>query len=510
MCIGMSAFSQQTDIEKFRRMAYEAKLKGDHETAILNYQEVLKIAPEDYDAKLALARLFFQQKKYDHAYSYYDLIYTNDNTDVEAINGFGKIYFRQGELNKAIIEFKKSIALAPKHVPPYFDLAQLYIEKNKFDSAQIIYLRIIDIDNTYAEAWGGIGNMYYWREKPYSAIPYYEKAMALDPANTLWQKKLANIKRIIAYNASATFLYVNEREESYNIDAFIQKYSLSKRITSLVDLSVSTLFDRSNRDYYGDSLDAIRWYDNSWLKLNCILPNNRFSAYVGFTKSDSRLSTYGANWTSYFKLSALKFKNSITAGYDYYYYWNQVGKNFLTDNFTISYKKFNLDLGIIYGAVIDNYVADYYADVYDTIANPHHAYSIGLKYQLFSKPKISIGLRHSYYDFTYQSPRYYSPNERYLDGVFFSSYYEMKNFYAYVDFSYNLGQETYYEEATNGAIQGPSVRYDEFVNNNLNNWASNIDFGYNRNSISFSMGGGRFYNPYYENTTFYLAIKGRF
>jgi len=459
---------------------------------------------------LALARLYFQQQQLNSSFYYYDLIYSDDKNDVEALIGFGKIYFEQGKSDQAAFHFKRAVSLLPRYVPTYFDLAKLYQAKGDFDSARFYFTEIINIDPTYAEAWGGIGKLYYWTEKPYSAITYYKKAIALDPENKLWQKDLKNIEKTIAWRAAATFLFVNEKEESYNIDAYIQKYGLSKRISNHFDISLNTLFDRSIRDYSFDSLDAKRWYDNSWAKINFILPNNRFSAHLGYSKSDSRLSTYGLNWTSYFKISKFKFRNSLSGGYDYYYYWNQVGKNAVSNNFSVSYKKINLNLGFLYGAVIDNYVADYYQNIYDTIANPHISYSVSLKYELFSKPKTFIGLRHSFYDFQYQSPRYYSPNERYLNGLFISSYYELGKFYFFGDFSYNLGKETFYEEAINGQFQGPIVRYDEFFNENLNNWSGNIDIGYSHKNTSFSIGAGHFYNPYYENTTAYLALKSLF
>lgn len=506
----LGVFSQEKDIEYWRNAAFEAKTKGDLETSILNYKEVLKINQDDYDAKLALARLYYDKKEYSNSFFFYELIYSSDNEDIEAINGFGRIYFRKGEFNKAIFYFKKSVQLLPTYVPPYFDLSKSYIEKGELDSAQLTLLTINTIDNTYSEAWGGIGKIYYWQEKPYSAIPYLEKAIELDPENIVWEQTLARIKKTIAYNFSATYLLINEKEESYNIDAFVQKYSLSKRLTNRFDLSLNTLFDRSNRDYNDDSLDAKRWYDNSWAKLTYIRPNNRLSAYAGYSKSDARLTTYGMNWLSNFRLSKFKFKNSLTAGYDYYYYWNQVGKNSISEKFTTTYKKINLDLGFLYGEVSDNLIADYYLNVYDSIPNPHYGYSVSVKYQVLSNPKTFIGIGHSYLDFKYQSPKYYSPNERYLNGFYISTYYELKNFYFYADFSYNLGQETYYEEAVDGEFQGNNFRYDEFLNTNLNNWSTNIDFGYTIKNISMSLGGGHFDNPYYVNTIAYLALNAKF
>lgn len=517
--LSLNICAQPKDIEQWRSAAFEAKTKGDIGTSITNYKEVLKINPEDYDAKLALARLYFDKKDYSNSTKYYELIYKNDFKDVEAIFGLGKIYFKIGEYDKAIQYFKKAIDLLPTNIPPYFQLAQVYKEKNDLESAIGVYEKILKIDKTYAEAWGGMGQVYYWQEKPYSAISYLEKAKSLDPANELWTTELKKVKNSISFNFSTMFLYVNEKEESYNIDALIQRYGITKRISDAFEISLNTLFDRSDRDYSVDLPDTVRWYDNSWAKATIILPNNRMSVYGGYSKSDSKFSTYGINWATSFKVSDIKFNNSLTAAYDYYYYWNQVGKNSVTNNFTTTYKKFRLDLGLLYGEVTENVIADYFMGVYDTIPNPHHAYSVNFKYQIISNPKTHIGVHHSYYDFNYQSPRYYTPNERYLNGLMISSYYELNKFYIYFDFSYNLGQETFYKETPNGKFKGQFIdtdgeiynfKYDEVSNKNLDNWSTNLDFGYNIKNISISAGGGRFYNPYYENITAYLAFKARF
>jgi tetratricopeptide (TPR) repeat protein len=507
LSVGLNAYAQQNDIESLRKKGYDERLKGNFDEAIINYQKILLIQASDYDAKLALAVLHFFKKDYKKSLHFYQLIYADDQTDVEALHGIGKCYIRMGKFSTSKLYLQQAINYLPENIPPYFDLAICYVDAGKFDSAIITYEQIINIDPTYAEAWGGIGKIYYWKEMPYTAISYLEKAIQLDPSNKTWQKNLDNINKVISYKPSFTSLFITESEEVYTIEAKIQKLRLSKRLSNTIDINVNTLLDHSDRNYEIDSLDSKRWYDNTWLILNFIKPKNRFSLNVGYTLSDERLSSYGFSWSSYFKKAKFKFRNTINLGYDYYYYWNEVGKNFIRNNFRTTYKNFIFDFGLLYGEVVNNYVADYYQNVYDSIANPHYAYSLSLKYQLIKNPKILLGVQHSFFDFSYQSPRYYTPNERVLNGVFISAYYELKKFYIYTDFSYNLGRETFYEESLNGEHQGPLIRYTEYYNTNLNNWSFNFDFGYSINKFTLSTGYSRFYNPYYQNSTLYVSAK---
>jgi tetratricopeptide (TPR) repeat protein len=68
--------------------------------------------------------------------------------------------------------------------------------EGKTDSAILIYQEIIDIEPTYAEAYAGIGKMYYWKNKPKSALRYYDKAIRLDPANSDYLAYKSCLKRV--------------------------------------------------------------------------------------------------------------------------------------------------------------------------------------------------------------------------------------------------------------------------------------------------------------------------
>ncbi|MEA3497046.1 MAG: tetratricopeptide repeat protein [Bacteroidota bacterium] len=499
----LGLFAQQNNKEYWRNLAYKAKLKGDIETSITNYKKVLKIDSEDYDAKLALAFLYYDKNNFKQSLNYYKLIYKNDNKDVEAINGFGRIYHKQSKYNKASFYFQKAINLLPSYMQQYFDLAQVYIEKGNLDSARITYFQIINKDNTYAEAWAGIGKMYYWENRPDIALKYYEKAISLDSSNEKFNKIYKDIKNELAYSFSATLKKINEQEESYEINAIVQKYSFNKRLNDNFAISLNTMFDYSDRDFANDIGDTGRCYDNSWAKFSWITSNNKVSAYFGYSKSDSRATSYGINCLSSFHISKIKFKNSFTAGYDYFYYWNQVGKNSISNSLTTSFKKFSLKTNYMYGVVDKNYISDYYADKYDTLTNPHQSYLISLNYKIFKNPKTVVAINHSFLDFEYKSPLYYTPYERVLNGISLSSYYSIKDFYFYLNFAYNIGYETYYEENTSGS----GNKFNKLSLTDINSWNGGFETGYNLKKLSFSIGGSHYDNPYYKNTIAYFSLK---
>lgn len=497
LSINIFVIAQNNDTEYWRKLGYEAKTNENFDEAIVNYSKILEIQSDDYDARLALARLYHLKADYQTAISFYNKIYQNDSTDVEALNGFGACYMKLEKPKDASIYYKKAIIFLPGEVQLYFDLAKAYIWDEKLDMAIETYYKIIAIDDTYSEAYSGIGKILYWQEKPKSAISYYQKALALDPKNEEIIKEYEDVSNTLKYQISATLNLVNETEESYKIDAFIQKYSLSKRINDHINVSANFLLDHSDRTFTNANNDTTRWFDNTWFKANWITKHHNFGIYGGYSSSDDKYSSYGINWKWTFNIKSLAFKNNITAGYDYFYYWNQIGGKSIADNLSVTFRRFGFDAGYTFGIIDSALITDPYKNKYKVDFNNHHSYSFSLLYKVFVKPMVKIALNHSYLDYDYKSKLYYSPYGRQLTGASVIFYYDYKKFYLYGNFAYNKGNEYYYSIDT-------TVNK---INMNVDNWSTEMESGYNLKTFSFSIGGSKFYNPYYESYLVYFSIK---
>lgn len=363
-------------------------------------------------------------------------------------------------------------------VNDYFRLAKSYIYNDELDSAILIYKKIMEIDDTYAEAWEGIGKMLYWKGYPKSAIEYYIKATNLDPTNKELQKDMENIENELRFVVSGSLQAVNENEETYNIDAFVQKYSLSRRTGDHFYFSVNPMLDYSKRTYT-DQPEEKRWYDNTWGKISYITPHHKISAFFGGSVSDEQLTSYGISWETNFNISKFKIRNVVEGAYDYFYYWNEVGHDYVSNSLTVNYRFLAIDGIYRYAVVRNNYIRDYHKKD----KNPNDLYSASLKFRIFNTPKIYLGFNYQYRNYEYQSPLYYTPYERSLYGVYFSSYYSYKKLYNYIDFFY--GTDNY----------------------DVINWTGNLEFGIIVNNISFSLGGSRFYNEFYKNYNLSFAVK---
>ena len=501
----VSFYGQNNDTENWRNLGYQAKVDGDYKDAIDNYLKVLIIDSTDYDARLALARLYTIVEKYKTSIQFYNKILQNDSTDVEALNGLGNCYIFIDKSKRSVYYFERALHFLPGEIQQYFYLAKAYSYSGKLDEAIDVYLEINKIDNTYSEAWAGIGKMYYWKGKPKTATLYYAKALELDPENEKMISENQEIHNELKFGLSLNVGPVQEVEENYEINALISKVKLEKRINDHFHIEANVLLDYSNRVFTDNIGDTTRWFNSSWIKGNYISEHHKISAYVGYSASDNLFSTYGLNWTLNYNIGKFTVKNSITAGYDYFYYWNRVGGKSVSDILSLSYSNLSFTASYTIGNVDSVLVADYISDTYGISNNPYTAYAFSLAYKVLKRPVIKIGLNHSYLNFEYKSPLYYSPFDRKLTGASTSIYYNYKKFYVYGSFSYNLGTEIYYDEEGNG--NGSGNKNAQIVKMNVNNWSTNIEIGYNFKPITFSVGGSNFYNPFYRNITGFFAIK---
>jgi len=472
-------FEEDTNnTEYWRKLGFAEKENGNFKTSVELYKKVLAIDNNDYDARLAVARLYYVLKEFDLSIENFQVIYDNDKTDVEAMLGFGRAYYKKKDFKKSIHFYSLVIKHLPDYVPTYFDLALVYRANNDLDSAIIAYQQVLKIDSTYAEAWSGIGKMMYWKGFPKSALVYYEKAVELDPENIELVKYYNKIKSELQYMVSASLHIINEKEEIYNIDAIIQKYRINKRFTDHFSISLNPLIDYSKRKY-NDSTAEEKWFDNTWLKVTYLTPHNNISGFLGVSSSENQLTSYGLSWDFNSSISSVKIKNSATIAYDYFYYWNKAGHDFFMDNIRFIYKRFTVDGMYRYAMVRKNFIWDY--ETKDE--NPNQLYNINIKYEVVKNPKISIGYNYNYRNYENQSPLYYTPYERSISGFLFSSYYSFKKFYKYIEFSY--GEDNY----------------------KIVNWTGSFEFGITDNRYSFSIGANRYYNEYYENYNMFLAIR---
>jgi tetratricopeptide (TPR) repeat protein len=493
--------AQNADPEYWRVQAFQSKTEGNFARAILQYQQILRADSSDYDARLALGRLYVRTGNIDSAQLFFSMIYANDSTDVEALSGLGECYRITGKYKKAIHCYERALLLLPGNAPLRLSLAMVYGYDGRLDDAIALYQQINAGDSTWSESWAGLGKMYYWKGMPHKADQYYQRALALDPHN---EELLADYDKIREEVRGAVSLKVrplSEVEESYEINAITSSLKIEKRLNDNFHLDGNILVDYSHRSYTNNMADTTRWYNNAWLKASLLLQRHKFSLYGGYSASDATVTPLGGSWMVSTTLGGISLKNTLSGGYDYFYYWNKVGAKSVNEDIMLGYGIFKLSARVAAGRVDAVLIKDVLADTAYVDNNDYQSYGASLGAKVITAPDITLSLNYSYLDYRYKSPMYYSPFGRKLAGASVSLYHKMKHFYIYGYFAYNIGNEYNYEYITD---------HYEPVDLKVDNWSTELEAGYKFDPFTLSLGYSRFHNPYYESASVFIQLKSLF
>ncbi len=273
--------------------------------------------------------------------------------------------------------------------------------------------------------------------------------------------------------------YLKEIEENFTTATVYQNIKLSEKFSDKFSLSLNSRIEYAERISNKEGNNK-KWFDNTYIKPEYSFnKHNVLSLFAGASISDSVITSYGFSYKATLENENYEIRNYLTMSYDYFYYWNQIGQNYVNDNIEFRYRDFKVLTGFYYGVVDFNYIENY-----DYKAkNPNSLFSFEIHYKLLNEPAVNAGFAFSARDFKYHSPLYYSPDDRKLTGVFANLYENADKFYFYL----------------NGG-----ARVD---NENIFIWDTDAEIGYENKGFSASIGFGRYDDPYYTNYNAFLNLS---
>lgn len=109
-----------------------------------------------------------------------------DTKNAHVWNELGNVYFNTGAFEEAVTAYSKAIELDDWFAWPYSNLALVYVQKEKYAEAILLYQRSIELfssDKDKAITWNRLGNVYRRLTDYDNAIACYQRADELDPNN---------------------------------------------------------------------------------------------------------------------------------------------------------------------------------------------------------------------------------------------------------------------------------------------------------------------------------------
>lgn len=156
----------------------------EYESATRNYTLAIDIDKNNITAYYKRADTYRRMFKYDLALiDYTSVIKFNSKVPNNAYTKRGATYFALGEFDKAILDLRIAIKESPQDVEPYYELAKVYYEQDKIDSAFQNLNIVLQLDSLYNLAYLLRGQIFMYKQQYQLAINDYDIAIKLQPNN---------------------------------------------------------------------------------------------------------------------------------------------------------------------------------------------------------------------------------------------------------------------------------------------------------------------------------------
>ncbi len=106
----------------------------------------------------------------------------------------GKMLFKEGNYQEAVLEFKKVLALQPDFVPAYNYLGKSYAILNDYEQAEQHFQKVIQLAPGVDEGYTNLGLLFELKGEKSKALSYLTKALSLNPQNARAKEHLQSLK----------------------------------------------------------------------------------------------------------------------------------------------------------------------------------------------------------------------------------------------------------------------------------------------------------------------------
>ena len=167
--------------ELFNR-ALELHRRGELEAAKKNYEQLLKLYPQNPDVLHLLGVVALQQKDLSKAIGLISKSLVVKPNMPNAFNNLGSAYKEQQEIDKALKCFECALKIDPLFEDAISNIGNIFYDKRNYGEAMNFYNRAISLNPRHADAHYNRGNIHLHFERYSAAIDDYSKALEVNPS----------------------------------------------------------------------------------------------------------------------------------------------------------------------------------------------------------------------------------------------------------------------------------------------------------------------------------------
>ena len=190
--------------------------KKDLDSAIFHYSEVLQINPKHikayYQRGLIFSNVWANHFNCEKAIADLNEVILLSPEHYEAYVQRGYAYSRVN-IEKSILDYTEAIRINPDYVQAYSMRGSAYEGKEEYDNAIMDYSKIISIDSNDALAYVYRASVYNKKGDNDKAISDFVKALMLSPYNYQFWQEYAAIKKLSPEEMAESSLCVKHAEE---------------------------------------------------------------------------------------------------------------------------------------------------------------------------------------------------------------------------------------------------------------------------------------------------------
>ena len=177
---GINLYSKNSDF--YRQKGNSSFEKGDMESAIIDYQQAIKLNPnQSAEVYQKLGNAYSQQAKFSEAIVAYNKALDLDSNNASVYFLLGKVQVKQDKLIEATSSYKKAIELQPDSIWLYENLGEALHKLGQFEAAIKVYAKALEVDFNNFKIYAQLGNAQMKSGDCSGAITNYNKALELYP-----------------------------------------------------------------------------------------------------------------------------------------------------------------------------------------------------------------------------------------------------------------------------------------------------------------------------------------
>ncbi len=185
----------------FGGKAIETKESQGSKDAIKEYEEILKLKPNDFDAHFQIGKAYMEEKKWKSAITEFDKLLKEYPDNVEIINSKAWALLNNGNVDgafntwkKALKQFKGNTVLKENMIKARFSVGRKLKEGGLFNPALVHFKDLLKYKPKDPDVHFEIGSVYLSKGNIRSAIQEFQTVVEIDPRNQHAKKALSDAR----------------------------------------------------------------------------------------------------------------------------------------------------------------------------------------------------------------------------------------------------------------------------------------------------------------------------